>query len=42
MPDRVYVLQRGRIVFEGDAGHAAGQIDQIDQIEKAYLEGVSE
>jgi len=37
--DRVYVLQRGRIVFEGDTDRAASQIDQI---EKAYLEGVSE
>jgi branched-chain amino acid transport system ATP-binding protein len=34
--DRVYVLQRGRTVFEGDAGRAAAEIDQI---EKAYLEG---
>jgi len=37
--DRVYVLQRGRIVFEGDADQAAAQIDQI---ERAYLEGVSD
>jgi branched-chain amino acid transport system ATP-binding protein len=37
--DRVYVLQRGRIVFESDAGQAAAQIDQI---EKAYLEGVAQ
>jgi len=37
--DRVYVLQRGRTVFEGDAGRAAAEIDQI---ERAYLEGVSE
>jgi branched-chain amino acid transport system ATP-binding protein len=36
--DRVYVLQRGRLVFEGDARSAAAQIDQI---EKAYLEGVA-
>jgi branched-chain amino acid transport system ATP-binding protein len=35
--DRVYVLQRGRVVFEADAATAAAQIDQI---EKAYLEGV--
>jgi branched-chain amino acid transport system ATP-binding protein len=37
--DRVYVLQRGRIVFEGDAHQAASEIDRI---EKAYLEGVAE
>lgn len=36
--DRVYVLQRGRVVFEADA---LGASAQIDQIEKAYLEGVS-
>jgi branched-chain amino acid transport system ATP-binding protein len=36
--DRVYVLQRGRLVFEGDARSAAAQIGQI---EKAYLEGVA-
>jgi branched-chain amino acid transport system ATP-binding protein len=35
--DRVYVLQLGRCVFHGDAVTAAAQIDQI---EKAYLEGV--
>jgi branched-chain amino acid transport system ATP-binding protein len=35
--DRVCVLQRGRIVFEADASQAAARIDQI---EKAYLEGV--
>jgi branched-chain amino acid transport system ATP-binding protein len=36
--DRVYVLQRGRCVFEGDAVTAAVQIGEI---EKAYLEGVA-
>jgi ABC-type branched-subunit amino acid transport system ATPase component len=36
--DRVYILQRGRIVFEGDADHAAARIDEI---EAAYLEGVT-
>jgi branched-chain amino acid transport system ATP-binding protein len=36
--DRVYVLQRGRVVFEGDAATAESQIEQI---EKAYLEGVA-
>lgn len=35
--DRVCVLQRGRIVFEADAAKAAAQLDQI---ERAYLEGV--
>jgi branched-chain amino acid transport system ATP-binding protein len=35
--DRVYVLQRGRVVFAGTAGEAASQIGQI---ERAYLEGV--
>ena len=34
--DTVYVLQRGRVVFRADADSAMAQIDQI---EKAYLEG---
>jgi branched-chain amino acid transport system ATP-binding protein len=36
--DRVYVLQRGRVVFQGTSAVATAQIDQI---EKAYLEGVA-
>jgi ABC-type branched-subunit amino acid transport system ATPase component len=36
--DRVYVLQRGRVVFEADAATASAKIGQI---EKAYLEGVT-
>jgi branched-chain amino acid transport system ATP-binding protein len=36
--DTVYVLQRGRVVFHGDATSATAQIDEI---EKAYLEGVT-
>jgi branched-chain amino acid transport system ATP-binding protein len=35
--DRVYVLQRGRLVFQGSATDAAAQIGEI---ERAYLEGV--
>jgi branched-chain amino acid transport system ATP-binding protein len=36
--DTVYVLQRGRVVFRADATSAMAQIDQI---EKAYLEGAA-
>ncbi len=36
--DTVYVLQRGRFVFHGDATSATAQIEQI---EKAYLEGAT-
>lgn len=36
--DRVYVLQRGKIVFRGDAKTA---LSEMGQIENAYLEGVA-
>ncbi len=36
--DTVYVLQRGRVAFHGDA---TGATAQIDQIEKAYMEGAT-
>jgi branched-chain amino acid transport system ATP-binding protein len=36
--DRVYVLQRGRVVYEGSASAAAADLPDI---EKAYLEGVT-
>jgi ABC-type branched-subunit amino acid transport system ATPase component len=35
--DRVYVLQRGRIVMEGTASDVTGDIGQV---ERAYLSGV--
>jgi branched-chain amino acid transport system ATP-binding protein len=38
LADIIYVLQRGRVVFHGDAASATAQIDRI---EKAYLEGVT-
>ena len=38
LADTIYVLQRGRVVFHGDAASAT---EQIDRIEKAYLEGVT-
>jgi len=34
--DRAYVMQRGRVVLEGDAAELAGRIDVIEQ---SYLSG---
>ena len=37
--DRVYVVQRGKIVMSGTAAEVAGNIEEV---ERAYLSGVVE